>query len=81
MSAENGVLTYRRAVGSVRVVIADGTTNFAHGYPCFAVSIAVLYRGRPLAATVVSGPLHVAWFFLRKCRHATTDDCHLEEPH
>lgn len=33
MSAENGVLTYRRAAGSVRVVIADGTTNFAHGYP------------------------------------------------
>ncbi|KAG0563191.1 hypothetical protein M758_8G009700 [Ceratodon purpureus] len=40
----------------------DGTTNFAHGYPCFAVSIAVLYRGRPLAATVVEfagGPF--AW--------------------
>lgn len=40
----------------------DGTTNFAHGYPSFAVSIAVLYRGRPLAATVVEfagGPF--AW--------------------
>lgn len=31
----------------------DGTTNFAHGYPSFGVSIAVLYRGKPLAATVV----------------------------
>ncbi|EFJ33185.1 hypothetical protein SELMODRAFT_167524 [Selaginella moellendorffii] len=31
----------------------DGTTNFAHGYPSFAVSVAVLYKGRPAAATVV----------------------------
>ncbi|KAI5062900.1 hypothetical protein GOP47_0021447 [Adiantum capillus-veneris] len=31
----------------------DGTTNFAHGYPSFAVSVGVLYRGRPLAASVV----------------------------
>jgi len=32
---------------------ADGTTNFAHGYPSFAVSIGVLYRGNPAAAAVV----------------------------
>ncbi|KAL9239425.1 hypothetical protein vseg_013749 [Gypsophila vaccaria] len=31
----------------------DGTTNFAHGYPSFAVSVGVLYRGRPVAAAVV----------------------------
>lgn len=31
----------------------DGTTNFAHGYPSFGVSIGVLYKGRPLAASVV----------------------------
>ncbi|CAM6086704.1 unnamed protein product [Calypogeia fissa] len=31
----------------------DGTTNFAQNYPCFAVSIAVLFKGRPLAASVV----------------------------
>lgn len=31
----------------------DGTTNFAHGYPSFGVSVAVLHRGRPLAASVV----------------------------
>lgn len=38
----------------------DGTTNFAHGYPSFAVSIGVLYRGKPAAASVVEfagGPL------------------------
>src|ERR1700677_4105594 len=30
----------------------DGTTNFAHGYPCFAVSIALLEEGVPLVAVV-----------------------------
>ncbi|KAG9458718.1 hypothetical protein H6P81_003226 [Aristolochia fimbriata] len=31
----------------------DGTTNFAHGYPSFAVSVGVLFRGKPAAASVV----------------------------
>ncbi|ESQ33712.1 hypothetical protein EUTSA_v10009483mg [Eutrema salsugineum] len=31
----------------------DGTTNFAHEYPSFAVSVGVLYRGKPAAASVV----------------------------
>ncbi|KAL3616737.1 Phosphatase impl1, chloroplastic [Castilleja foliolosa] len=31
----------------------DGTTNFAHCYPSFAVSIGVLFKGKPAAATVV----------------------------
>ncbi|GAU45230.1 hypothetical protein TSUD_138020 [Trifolium subterraneum] len=38
----------------------DGTTNFAHGYPSFAVSVGVLYQGKPTAATVVEfvgGPM------------------------
>ncbi|ERN14805.1 hypothetical protein AMTRI_Chr02g255390 [Amborella trichopoda] len=38
----------------------DGTTNFAHGYPSFAVSVGVLFRGRPAAAAVVEfvgGPM------------------------
>ena len=29
----------------------DGTTNFAHGYPSFAVSVAVLRHTTPVAAT------------------------------
>lgn len=32
----------------------DGTTNFAHGYPCFAVSIALLEDGEPLVAAVLN---------------------------
>lgn len=31
----------------------DGTTNFAHGYPSFAVSVGVLFQGNPAAAAVV----------------------------
>ena len=30
----------------------DGTTNFAHGYPCFCVSIALAQRDAPIAAAV-----------------------------
>src|SRR3984885_15048997 len=30
----------------------DGTTNFAHGYPCFAVSIGLADGGRPVAGVV-----------------------------
>ncbi|KAM3742178.1 hypothetical protein ACB098_07G051100 [Castanea mollissima] len=38
----------------------DGTTNFAHGYPSFAVSVGVLFRGKPAAAAAVEfvgGPM------------------------
>ncbi|RLM79748.1 pentatricopeptide repeat-containing protein [Panicum miliaceum] len=38
----------------------DGTTNFAHGYPSFSVSIGVLFRGKPAASTVLEfcgGPM------------------------
>jgi len=35
----------------------DGTTNFAHGYPCFCVSIALAQRDTLLAA-VVFNPYH-----------------------
>jgi myo-inositol-1(or 4)-monophosphatase len=30
----------------------DGTTNFAHGYPCFAVSIGLVEGGEPIAGVV-----------------------------
>jgi len=30
----------------------DGTTNFAHGYPCFAISIGLLRNGEPLVGVV-----------------------------
>ncbi|KAG2688079.1 hypothetical protein I3760_09G077200 [Carya illinoinensis] len=40
----------------------DGTTNFAHGYPSFAVSIGVLFRGKPATAAVVEQSLLVTGF-------------------
>ena len=32
----------------------DGTTNFAHGYPCFGVSIGLLEDGEPIVAAVMN---------------------------
>src|SRR5436190_11019787 len=39
----------------------DGTTNYAHGYPCFCVSLGLEYRGR-LAIGVVHAPLRDEMF-------------------
>lgn len=39
--------------GLTEFLPSDGTTNFAHGYPSFSVSIGVLFRGKPAASTVV----------------------------
>jgi myo-inositol-1(or 4)-monophosphatase len=39
----------------------DGTTNYAHGYPCFCVSIALEHRGR-LELGVVYDPLRDEMF-------------------
>jgi len=39
----------------------DGTTNYAHGYPCYAVSVAVAH-GRELLAGVVFDPLAEEFF-------------------
>src|SRR5258707_9802507 len=41
----------------------DGTTNFAHGYPCFAVSIGLEESGEPIVGVIyqpVSGELFTA---------------------
>ncbi|KAM1138294.1 hypothetical protein ACFX14_036081 [Malus domestica] len=37
-----------------RNIIYYETTNFAHGYPSFAVSVGVLFQGKPVAAAVYS---------------------------
>ena len=34
----------------------DGTTNFVHGYPSFAVSIGLLFQNKPLIAVVLEMP-------------------------
>lgn len=40
----------------------DGTTNFVHGFPCFAVSIAVEINGR-IKVAVVHDPYHQETFY------------------
>ncbi|MDD9942778.1 MAG: inositol monophosphatase family protein [Myxococcales bacterium] len=39
----------------------DGTTNFAHGHPCFAVSIGLMVAGLPEAGAVVAPALQTRW--------------------
>lgn len=39
----------------------DGTTNFLHGYPMYAASIAVLHRGDLKAGVVACGPTGEMW--------------------
>jgi myo-inositol-1(or 4)-monophosphatase len=48
----------------------DGTTNFAHGYPCFCVSIALAQRDTMLAA-VVFNPVHNELFAAARGEGAT----------
>src|SRR5512135_2655336 len=43
----------------------DGTTNYAHGYPCFSVSIALVYEGEIIAG-VVYDPMRDELFSARE---------------
>lgn len=43
----------------------DGTTNFLHGYPMYSASVAVLHRGEPVAAAVISGATGEEWTAVR----------------
>jgi myo-inositol-1(or 4)-monophosphatase len=40
----------------------DGTTNFAHGHPFYAVSIGLLQQGVPLLGAVVAPALKCEWY-------------------
>ncbi len=48
----------------------DGTTNYAHGYPCFSVSIAVEWEGQ-LSVGVVYDPVSEELFVARRGEGAT----------
>ena len=39
----------------------DGTTNYLHGYPAYAASVAVAHRGEVVAGAVVDGTTGVSW--------------------
>src|SRR5687768_9248945 len=51
----------------------DGTTNYAHGYPCFCVSIALEYKGE-LEIGVVYDPMRDEMFAAERGRGATLND-------
>lgn len=51
----------------------DGTTNFAHGLPIFAVSIALLWRGRVIAGAVYD-PLRDELFTAAEDEGSTLND-------
>ncbi len=43
----------------------DGTTNYAHGHPYFAVSIALCEKTRPILGVVVAPALQLTWTGIR----------------
>ena len=43
----------------------DGTTNYLHGYPMYAASVAVLHRGQPVAGAVATSATGEAWWAVR----------------
>jgi myo-inositol-1(or 4)-monophosphatase len=51
----------------------DGTTNYAHGYPCFGVSIALEHKGE-LALGVVYDPMRDEMFAAERGQGATLND-------
>src|SRR5215510_6517507 len=51
----------------------DGTTNYAHGYPCFCVSIALEYNG-VLEVGVVYDPMRDELFAAERGQGATLND-------
>ena len=51
----------------------DGTTNYAHGYPCFCVSIAVEHAG-VIAIGVIYDPLRDEMFAAERGQGATLND-------
>ena len=39
----------------------DGTTNFAHGHPFFAVSLGLCHQGEPIAGVIIAPALRMEW--------------------
>lgn len=49
---EKGAVNHTRSPYLWLIDPLDGTTNFAHGFPVFAVSLGLLHRGEPLVGVV-----------------------------
>jgi myo-inositol-1(or 4)-monophosphatase len=70
IAAEEGTGAEKNSEFKWHVDPLDGTTNFAHGYPCFCVSIA-LARGNKVLAGVVYNPFYDELFAAARGEGAT----------
>jgi myo-inositol-1(or 4)-monophosphatase len=70
VAAEEGSGTERDSEYRWHVDPLDGTTNFAHGYPCFCVSMA-LARKKELLLGVIYNPIHEELFAAARGEGAT----------
>jgi myo-inositol-1(or 4)-monophosphatase len=58
----------------------DGTTNFVHGHPFWAVSIGLLDAGQPVAGAVVAPALGLSWHGFRGgAAFRSAEVCHVSE--
>jgi myo-inositol-1(or 4)-monophosphatase len=58
----------------------DGTTNFVHGHPFWAVSIGLLDEGKPVAGAVVAPALGLTWIgFQGGPAQRSGEICHVSE--
>ncbi len=75
LAEESGTTGGRGGDGDYRWIIdpLDGTTNFLHGYPQFAVSIALVHKGR-LEQAVVFDPCRNELFTATRGEGARLDD-------
>jgi fructose-1,6-bisphosphatase/inositol monophosphatase family enzyme len=64
---------HQEANGSGIIDPLDGTTNYAHGYPCFCVSIAV-EQGGTLEIGVVYDPMRNEMFAAERGQGATLNE-------
>lgn len=58
----------------------DGTTNFAHGHPVWAVSIGAVLDGEPIAGAIVAPALGLEWVgHAGGGAHRNGERCHVSE--
>lgn len=63
---EAGRIAAVRGSGPVWIIDPlDGTTNFLHGYPAYASSVGLVYKGEPVVGAVVSPATSQRWWAAR----------------
>lgn len=73
LAEESGAATIDESVWKWIVDPLDGTTNFAHGYPCFSVTLALEHRGE-IVVGVTFDPTRDEMFAAERGQGATLND-------